>query len=580
MPMLRIENFGGMVPLQDDHLLQQYHASFSQNANVQAGSLSCLCSLIPLHTVTPGMRAFFRIPKISPRIDNMIDSYWLEFPNENTWVVRNPTPGVDRFYWADGNQPGYTTRDRVIAGQPPLHTGIPAPAVAPGVTVTGGTTPVVTRAYVYTWVSAYYEEGQPSPPTVVSGNLNGVWHITMTAPTSLDTANRNLAYTNIYRTITNQQGVATFFFVAQVPITTLTYDDVIPDSTTVLNDELQSVNWLIPPQDLNGLVNMPNGMIAGFRHNEVWFCEPYRPHAWPPQYVLTVESEIVGLGVQQQSLVICTVGWTYVATGLNPSNMTLTKVANLEPCTSMGSIVSAPEGVLYTSVNGLIVCSSGTEVNATANLVRKDEWPKLLYLPALHAAYINRSYFAMSSPSDGVFQIDTFQVPTAAGDPLGAYETIDYSGTRDGAFISISDERTAFMKVHVDEVVVNVLQDVWTGELLILMGGVVYHVDIRQIYPRLTYRWRSKLFQTPYKENWAAAKVFFDLPPGVPPDVPTYFRFFADGRKVFDYELKRSGEQFRLPSGYKSDMVQFELEGQLVVYNVQIATSARELRQR
>jgi hypothetical protein len=577
VPMLRTEQFGGMIPLQDDHLLAGYHAAFAQNANIQSGSIKPISALIPLYTMLdPTKRSFFRIPKGKPGIDNLADSYWLEFPLENTWVVRNPTPGTTdhgRYYWADGlNPPGMTTGDRIIAGQPTLVLGIPAPVVAPGVAVVGGTTPVETRAYVYTWLSVGGEEGQPSPPTVLSGNMNGTWNITMTAPTVANTTGRTLTTTRIYRTVTNQQGVASFFYVATVPIATLTYADTIPDATVALNDELASTNWAPPPSDLNGLVSMPNGVIAGFRNNEVWFCEPYRPHAWPPQFVLGIENAIIGLGVQQQSLVILSSGWTYIATGIRPDAMALTKVSNLEPCTSMGSIVSAAEGVIYTSVNGLIICRAGIETNGTANLVRKDEWPQLLYLPNLHASYINRSYLAFSAPNDGVFQADAFQV-------ADAFATRDFSGTRDGALISLADERTAFTKLHSDTPVRNVIQDLWTGETMILREGVVLHIDLRQAYPRLSnYLWRSKIYQTPFKENWAAAKIFFGPPPGPPPDGPTYFRFYADGRMISERQVQVSGQQFRLPSGYKSDFVQWEVEGQLEIFNVQIATSARELR--
>jgi hypothetical protein len=567
----------------------------------------------------------------------MVNSYWLEFPVDNTWVVRNPTTGMDdqgRYYWADGlNPPGYTTGDRIVnyntasawssttaytVGQfavqagttyecianntnqvPPNATywrtgsdrlvlGIPAPGTAPGVTVSGGTTPVETRGYVYTWVSVSGEEGPPSPPTVVQGqNANGIWHIALTAPGPLDMANRTLSTLRIYRTVTNTQGVATFFFVVELPIATLSYDDAALSATVALNAELISTNWSGPPADLNGLVGMPNGMIAGFRfHNEIWFCEPYRPHAWPPQYVIGVESPIVGLGVQQQSLVIMTEGWTYIATGISPTSMTLTKVSNLNPCTSMGSIVSSADGVLYTSGNGLMVVNAGVEVNGTANLVRKDEWPTMLYLPSLHAVYINRSYLAFSSPNDiGVFQGDAFQVEVIPppGDPVhDAFQTKDFTGTRDGVLISLLDERASLMRIHSDLIVHNVIQDLWTGEPMVLLDdGWIYHLDVRYGTPRISdYLWRSKIFQTQYKENWAAAKVFYGPPPGVSgtPDAPTYFRFYADGRMILQRTLPASGQQFRLPSGYKSDFIQFELQGQLEIYNVQIATSVRELR--
>jgi hypothetical protein len=584
MPLLRIEAFGGQIPLQDDRLLQGYHAAFAENAYVGSGTIKPISAIIPVHIMAdPFKRAFFRIPKAKAGVDNIVDSFWLEFDHEDTWVVRNPTSGLadgGRFYWSDGlTPPKMTTMARLLATQPPLLMGIPSPPVAPGVSVSGGSTPVETRAYAYTWASGSHEEGPPSPPTLATGNANGTWNITMTAPTVGHTTDRDLQYVRIYRTITNLQGIATFFFVVELPIATLAYADTIPSATVGLNDQLRSMNWLPPPDDLKGMVNMANGMIAGFRDTEVWICEPYRPHAWPPQYLLSVESKIIGLGVQQQSLVILTEGWTYIATGIRPDAMSLTKVATLEPCTSMGSIVSAPEGVMYTSVNGLMVVSSGIGINSTAGMVRKDQWPTLLYLPNLHATYINRSYVAFSSPSSGVFQVDAFQVPEAQVDPLGAFETIDFSGTRDGAIISIGDERAAFMRLHSEEPVINVLQDVWTGEALILRNGVIEHIDLRKPYPRLSnYRWRSKVYQTPYVENWAAAKVFFTPPPGPPADGPTYFRFYADGRMVYERQIQVSGEQFRLPSGFKSHFVQWELEGQLEIYNVQIATSARELR--
>ena len=598
MPMIKVAQFGGMVPLIDSHLLPDYHAAYAQNCFVQAGTLRPFAALTSLYTMkNPNNTSFFRVPQTNIRtIDDMQQSYWLEFPLQNTWVVRNPTSELDddgRYYWADGtNAPGMTTGTRLANGQAPLVLGIPAPEVAPGVTTTGGGTTNETRSYVYTWISASGEEGPPSPPTVLSGPVDAVWNITFTPPTTSDNTNRTLQTLRLYRTVTSSSGVASFYRVVDLPIATTTYADTIPDGTVTLNDTLLSTNWSAPPSDINGLVALPNGMIAGFRApGEIWFCEPYLPHAWPPQYMLAVEGPIVGLGVQQQSLVILTQGWNYIATGINPGSMVLAKVTNLEPCTSMGSIVSSPIGVLYTSNNGLINVNSGMEVNTTANLVRKDEWPKLLFLPNLHACYINRSYLAFSSPnSSGVFDPNAFQIGSGPTDSTYyTFQTIDFTGTQAGALISINDERAAFMPVQTpidpttgrSQAVQNIMQDVWTGEPLALLNGVVYHLDVRQATPRINdYLWRSKIFQSNYKENWAAAKVFFGPPPGVTgtPDAPTYFRFYADGNMIFQRPLDVSGKQFRLPSGYKSDMIQFELQGQLEVFNVQIATSPHELR--
>ena len=43
-------------------------------------------------------------------------------------------------------------------------------------------------------------------------------------------------------------------------------------------------------------------------------------------------------------------------------------------------------------------------------------------------------------------------------------------------------------------------------------------------------------------------------------------------------ELRVSGEQFRLPSGFKSDFWQFEIEARVQLDNMQMATSPTELQ--
>jgi hypothetical protein len=178
----------------------------------------------------------------------------------------------------------------------------------------------------------------------------------------------------------------------------------------------------------------------------------------------------------------------------------------------MGSIASAPEGVMYTSVNGLMVVSSGISVNGTANMVRKDQWSMLLYLPNLHASYVNRSYLAFSSPTDGVFQLDAFQVPTSATDPLGAFAQRDFTGTRNGAYISLTDEHQAYMRLASTTPVLNVLQDVWTGETLFLRDGTILHIDLRKPYPRLSLPVAIEGLPDAVQENRAAVKIFFTSP--------------------------------------------------------------------
>ena len=52
---------------------------------------------------------------------------------------------------------------------------------------------------------------------------------------------------------------------------------------------------------------------------------------------------------------------------------------------------------------------------------------------------------------------------------------------------------------------------------------------------------------------------------------------YADGRLVMTRELRTSGELWRLPSGFKADFWQFEIEAIVEIDNIQAATSPTEL---
>ena len=567
MGALKFDKFGGQIPAIDERLLPPENAAYAQDAFLQAGRLEPLAADIEIHVLAnPLARHAFRIPKENPGIDNMSDSYWLEFTDPETSVVRSPVTNADRFYWANRQGvPGYNTKARIAAGDPALILGIPRPAVPPGVTPVGGAAPTVTRGYVYTWVSSLGEEGQPSPPTVIVGNVTATWNLTFTAPTVPDTTGRLLATTRIYRTEVGLSGEAGFFFVDEIPIGTLVYADTKTPAQVASAEQLQSEDWSGPPSDLIGLVSMPNGMIAGWRANEIWFCEPFRPHAWPVKYMQTIEAPIVGMGTIDQNLMVLPAGQPYVASGIHPSVMALRQVQPLEPCTSRNSIVSTPNGVLYTSNNGLILIGPGGGVNLTYDIIRKDEWLRLSNLQTIAATYFMNGYYFFSGAIEGVFQTDP--APTEdAWDTFDNFVQVEnFLGTESGLHISLGDNRLGVMTVTSDDPTFNVLLDIYTGETMVLRNGRIYHVDRRNYAPRRSFVWRSKVFYGP--------------PNGPPPDGPTTFRMYADGVLRYAQPLPPSGKMFRLPSGQRYQTMQFELEGQNMIFNMQIASSAHELRQ-
>jgi len=548
----------------------------------------------------------FRLPIAAPSVDNMINSYWLEFENQNVRVIASPVTGQDqgsRYYWADGVYPKMMTGDMIknanatppVAPYQPYKLGIPFPGTSPTVTPTGGSsTTNQTRAYTYTWVSALGEEGPPAVPGFNTGKLDATWTIGLTAPTSNDTAERNLTHTRIYRSVTSVQGVASYFLVVELPITTLTYDDILADSAIVLNEQLGSLDWFPPPTDLQGLISLPNGMVASWRKNEVWFCEPYQPHAWPLKYMIAVPNNIVGLGAIGQTVIILTEGSPWSATGIDPSSMALAIIQPLEPCTSRLSIVNTPNSVMYCSPNGLINITAAGAQNVTRELMLKDQWAARLNLDSVCAAYVHQSYYAYSITLAGVFQEDSFQLEdeeATAGVNEEAFQPKSHFGTRPGIWLSLSDPRPALTVLNPGEVEIqNLITDIFNAEIMTIRGTetqpVVYLVDLRNVQNQAAYRWRSKMFQTQYLSNMGAAKVYW-TPPVQPSKGDTYFRMYAgsdsqqteDGLTLrFEQKLTQSGQMLRLPSGYKALYWQFEIEGYAFIDSIHVASTARELR--
>jgi hypothetical protein len=435
-------------------------------------------------------------------------------------------------------------------------------------------------------VSAYGEEGPPSPPTLNTGPQDATWNITVTAAAGGDLGtNRNLTKVRIYRTVTSSIGVATYFLVLEQAIATTTYADTLSDTVVSASSQLQSTTWSAPPTDLAGWVTMPNGIVAGWRGNELWFCEPYRPHAWPAAYAVSVEYPVVGLGVIGQTLVVCTQGtpaWCY---GTHPSTISISKINTFEPCQSRGSVVSAPEGVYYASPNGLILVNYGVATNITRHLLTKDRWLSLAPVSTLRAARLGTAYYAWGSVRQGVFETTGFDT--------ASFTQQDYSGGYVGVLIDPQDQKVSFNSLSNSSPVACSMADAWSGEMFVIRAGIVYWVDVGSATPTYeVFKWRSKKFQTAKKDNLEAMKVYFNVPATAPALNPVrntnlvqtlaadqwgLVRVYADDVLVTTRELRTSGELMRINSGFKADYWQFEFEARVQILNFQAATSAKEL---
>lgn len=453
------------------------------------------------------------------------------------------------------------------------------------------------RSYVYTYITEYGEESPPSPATVLTGWSNGTWTISLfTPPPDQMGVTRDITKIRLYRTLTATAGATTYFQVTPVggdlDVTTATYADIVTDDKLAANTQLQSQLWSPPPEDLQGILAMPNGMAVGWRANEIWFSEPYRPHAWPASYTLTTEYPIVGLGVSGQSVVACTSGAPYVASGTSPGSMSGLKTQVSEPCHSRGSIWGNTDGVYYTSPNGLIlVTPSGAITNTSELWITRERWQQLTPQKNVRCVPLVSSYFALGCVRNG----DNSVAQKGFTIELNANDTQSFS-----IWPQPGGHRLGFNQLSAPNAldVVNLRTDPWSSVVLVMQNHAVYYFDFTDPAPVMqTYKWRSKLFQQKSKKNYAAMRIWFSIPPGTPAQNavrntaaftdPSWnalasgqygiVRVYAGGVLVTVREIWKNQEMMRIGSGFKHETWQFEFEARVPISNVQIATSVKAL---
>jgi hypothetical protein len=454
------------------------------------------------------------------------------------------------------------------------------------VAVTGGSGTLVSRAYVCTLVTEYGEEGAPSTPVLMSGFANGSWSITIPATSAdLRGGTRNITKIRLYRTIVTASGFAQFFLVSEFTATgaTQSYTDITDDTVITSKPILPSDTWTPPPNDLEGIVAMHNGIVAGFRDNEIWFSAAYRPHAWPAAHTLVAESKVVGIAVVNQSLVVCTEGYPCTISGANPNTMSMSKLQALEPCIARGSILGTPQGVFYTSPNGLVLVNPGQIDNLTRQAISKDVWKAITGDAANYAGRLGSAYFAHSAGSSRTFDMDAFQ--------NDAFQDQTRGGSQGGFMIDPFTENVGFNYVRADVPISAIKNDLFSGELLTYAGRKVYWMDFSPGVPIKPYKWRSKIFQTPVPVNFKAFKAYFNVPSQrfqldtpnhaleqtLAPNQYILIRVYADGRHIATRELQEPGELHMLPSGFKAEFWEIEVEARVRFKSIQMGQSVKEL---
>lgn len=398
-----------------------------------------------------------------------------------------------------------------------------------------------TRVYTYTWVSkiATFEfESGPSDPSlsadVFKGQSvtlskleqptlsSGLYYVTRSGVQYQVTARR------IYRSV---NGV--YLFVAEIgPDKTSFVDTLAADD---LSEEMTVTGWALPPANLTGLINMPNGIMAGFVGRDVYFCDPYHPHAWPEGYIQTVDYPVVGLGRMDTTLAVLTKGVPYFIQGSHPDSMVVVKSDIQQACASKRSIVSISGTVIYASPDGLVMLSTAGSKVITDNMFTRAQWQSL-NPSSIHAYQHDSKYVAFydTGTVQGGFMYDLISGQFIFHD---IYATAGYNDlVRDYLYLAFSD-RT--------------IKKWFEGSAK-------------------TYTWRSKIFTMPRVVGFGCAQVEAAA-------YPVTAKFYCDNSTTpYHTQTVTSRDYFRLPVKQGRDF-EVQLEGTAEVFALLVTQAPEEL---
>lgn len=599
MAGLKLMTNGGYVPRVAPHLLQDNEAQKAVNTKLYSGVLRAWKKPYPIQ---PNVTVASDTETIYKGLKSSGDDLWLAW-NKEVNVVSSPLETASPmmiFYTGDGvPKKTNSTLAGTTQGVSPANwytMGVAAPTAAPTVARSGSGASPETRVYVYTHINVFGDVEEESAPSPVSAEvLCGTGDtITVSGFSAAPTANINITKRRIYRSVSGS-GSTQFQFVTEIPVATTSFVDSVLSAG--LGEVLATLQWEAPPADLQGLVALPNGFLAGFSGETVYFSEVNRPHAWPSAYGVSVGQKIVGLGVFGQSVAVMTKGYPYVLSGVSPDSMSAEKLSILEPCVSSGSITSDISGVTYASPNGLVVIGPGQGGVVTNNVMLRDDFTK--FAPqTIQAKHYAGKYFGFytggtETVTEGAFILDQ----TLAATPL----SLTTLHTR-AVFVDID---TADMFMVVDHKICkwegddnNILPYEWISKKFIFsapvnLGAIEVEADFDSLADSAAIDAANAALiaenQTLFAGNLLGAMnetplnvylVNGSILKEVNSRVDSRYllvEVFSDGKKVHSAQYTKSGV-YRMPSGFKGQRFEVKVNGNIELRYLKMAESVKELK--
>jgi hypothetical protein len=368
--------------------------------------------------------------------------------------------------------------------------------------------------------------------TVVLGNM-------LTDPGAADL---NITKKRIYRSLADSSGAASFRFLAEIDVATITYTDLILG--TALGEELLTATWDTPRAGMQGLGLTAYGMAYGFSGKIICLSEPFYVYAWPRNYELTTQYDIVAMGHYESNIIVATTGNPVMVTGIDPSGgLAMMELPITESCVSKRSMVSLGHCAIYASPNGLVMASGNGAQLVSEAFFDKDEWnalnPASIHAVEHHGKYL--FFWKFNNDTKGAYIFDPLNIQQGIIQ-LGIYADFAYRDLKnDNLYLLYAD-------------------------------GVIKRFDNNTLADREPFVWRSKKFraQNLKGDRMLAGLVVADSYENCVLEV------FADDQ-LLHRQCHTSERPFRLPNHSAKTYWQVQVTSTDTVREIILAGSMQEL---
>ncbi|MBE2895534.1 hypothetical protein HPC38_01405 [Pasteurellaceae bacterium HPA106] len=396
------------------------------------------------------------------------------------------------------------------------------------------------RSYVYTLVNEMGWESQPSYPSDdITVNTNS--EVVLTGlPTQGAEKVRIYRTQNVLDFGTEQQEVveAAYLLVDEINIGQPTYID----NVQYLGRECMTMEYSPAPDDLRQVQSWRDGYLAGLSGNLFMMSERSQPHAWNYKNNVTFYDNAKAL--------ICTNKIAYVLTDGRPvlisinddceenkPPLSVTEIGEVLPIVSTRSAAEFVGGVVYASQNGLVFINGNTASIITQNHYTPEQWQKL-HPHTMRGAVHNGYYYGTTDKVTIRFRLP---------------DTV-YARDNKTLLTTLSIKPNSWFRSN-------------DNNLYYSTDDGVYWWD--QGEDLMDMHWRGNLNTLPSIIHFGAYKVIAN-------DHGNIIKHFTDKREIQSYEHHHNNP-VRLPVGQRGLDWQVDIKGKAEVFEYHIAPSIREL---